>query len=129
MIVDLRRFPARFFRTKAGNSPVIDWLRTLPKEDRAAIGFDLQRLEFRWPIGMPHCRPMGRGLHEMRSNLPSGRTGRLFFFAAGSQLIIVGGFVKKSRTTPRAEIDLARARNREWELADGLGDQGEADGE
>lgn len=128
-MVDLRRFPARFFRTKAGHSPVIDWLRALPKEDRAAIGFDLQRLEFRWPIGMPHSRPMGRGLHEMRSRLPSGRTGRLFFFVSGSQLIIVGGFIKKSRTTPRAEIDLARARKREWELADGLENQGEADGE
>ena len=65
----------------------------------------------------------------MRARLPSGRTGRLVFFAAGGQLIIVGGFIKKSRATPRAEIDLARARKREWELADGLGNQGEADGE
>lgn len=127
-MVDLRRFPARFYRTKAGNSPVIDWLRSLPKEERVAIGFDLQRLEYRWPIGMPHCRPMGRGLHEMRSALPGGRTARLLFFSAGSQLIIVGGFIKKTRATPRAEIDLARARKQEWELVDGRGNQEEADG-
>ncbi len=129
MMVDLRRFPAYFFRTTAGNSPVLDWLRTLPKGDRNAIGMDLQRVEYRWPIGMPCSRPLGKGLHEVRSNLPSGRTARLLFFATRSRLVIVGGFIKKSRTTPRAEIERARARKQAWELADGGSDQEEADGE
>lgn len=128
-MVDLPRFPAYFFRTAAGNSPVLDWLRTLPKEDRVSIGLDLQRVEYRWPIGMPFSRPMGKGLHEIRSNLPSGRTARLLFFAARGRLVIVGGFIKKSRTTPRAEIELAQARKQAWELADGRSNQEEADGE
>ena len=128
-MVDLPRFPAYFFRTAAGNSPVLDWLRALPKGDRNAIGLDLQRVEFRWPIGLPYSRPMGKGLHEVRSNLPSGRSARLLFFVTRSQLVIVGGFIKKSRTTPRAEIELARARKQAWELADGCIEQKEADGE
>lgn len=128
-MVELPRFPAYFFRTAAGNSPVLDWLRSLPKDDRSAIGLDLQRIEYRWPIGLPNARPMGKGLHEVRTNLPSGRSARLLFFVARSRLIIVGGFIKKSRTTPRAEIELARARKQTWELADGLIEQEEADGE
>ena len=83
------------------------------------IGNDLQRLEYRWPVGMPLSRPLGEGLHELRSNLPGGRTARILFFAAGGQLVLVGGFIKKTRETPRAELELARARKRAWERAHG----------
>lgn len=91
----------------------------LPRADRIVIGFDLQRLEYRWPIGMPHARPLGDGLHEMRSNLSGGRIARLVFFAAGSRLIIVHGFIKKTRATPRAALALARSRKQAWEQSDG----------
>lgn len=30
-----------FFRTDAGGEPVREWLRSLPKEDRQAIGEDI----------------------------------------------------------------------------------------
>ena len=70
---------------------MLDWLRALAKEER---------VEYRWPIGMPWSRPLGGGLHEVRSNLSSGRTARLIFVATRSRLIIVGGFIKKSRRTP-----------------------------
>ena len=118
-MVELRRFPAFFFRTGAGREPVREWLRTLPKEDRGVIGNDLQRLEYRWPVGMPLSRPLGEGLQELRSNLPGGRTARLMFFAAAGQLVLVGGFTKKTRETPKVELELARARKRAWERAHG----------
>jgi len=116
-MVDLRRFPAYFYRSASGESPVLDWLRALPRDERATIGIDLQRLEYRWPIGLPHSRPLGRGLHELRSPLPGGRTARLLFFVAHRRLIIVVGFIKKTRRTPQGEIELARARMRTWENA------------
>lgn len=97
--------------------PVLEWLRSLPKEDRAVIGLDLQRLEYRWPVGMPLARALGAGIHELRSNLLGGRTARLLFFVADTQLIIVNGFIKKTRKTPSDELDLARARKRAWEDA------------
>jgi antitoxin HicB len=37
--------------------------------DRRAIGTDLLRAQWRWPVGMPLCRPMGRGLWEVRTDL------------------------------------------------------------
>jgi hypothetical protein len=43
--------PVRFYRTEAGGSPVLDWLRGLDKDDRHAIGLDLMRVQFGWPIG------------------------------------------------------------------------------
>jgi hypothetical protein len=42
--------PVRFYRTEAGESPVLDWLRGLDKGDRRAIGLDLMRVQFGWPI-------------------------------------------------------------------------------
>ena len=42
-----------FHETLAGNQPVLDWLKDLPREDRHAIGQDLMRLQWRWPVGMP----------------------------------------------------------------------------
>ena len=59
---------------------MIDWLRSLPAEDRRVIGTDLATVQFGWPIGMPLCRPLGQGLWEMRSTLPSRRIARLLFF-------------------------------------------------
>jgi hypothetical protein len=42
--------PVRFYRTEAGGAPVLDWLRGLDKDDRRAIGLDLMRVQFGWPI-------------------------------------------------------------------------------
>ena len=65
----LPEIPVRFFRTASGREPVLDWLRTLDKEDRRIIGMDLMRVQFGWPIGMPLVRSLKDGLWEVRSNL------------------------------------------------------------
>ena len=76
-----KRVPAIFFRTEAGREPVRDWLKTLPlPEDRKRIGEDIKTVEFGWPIGMPACRALGRGLYEVRSNLAGNRIARVLFY-------------------------------------------------
>ena len=65
--------PVRFYRTEAGGSPVLDWLRGLDKDDRRAIGLDLMRVQFGWPIGRPLVGSLKDGLWEVRSSLPSQR--------------------------------------------------------
>ena len=54
--------PVRFYRTEAGGSPVLDWLRGLDKGDRHAIGLDLMRVQFGWPIGRPLVGSLKDGL-------------------------------------------------------------------
>jgi hypothetical protein len=51
------KIPVVFYRTPTGNEPVRDWLKALSRDDRRAIGQDLQRLQYRWPVGMPLARP------------------------------------------------------------------------
>jgi hypothetical protein len=45
--------PVRFYRSETGKEPVREWLRGLDDGDRKAIGLDLMRVQFGWPIGMP----------------------------------------------------------------------------
>jgi phage-related protein len=106
-----------FYRSVAGNEPVRDWLVKLPETSRRAVGLDLQRVQFRWPVGMPLVRPMGKGLFEVRTNLPDGTISRVLFCFHSGELYALHGFIKKSQKTPDAELELARKRQKEIENA------------
>ncbi len=109
-----RKIPLVFFRTLAGREPVRDWLKGLDEAECKAIGTDLLRAQWRWPVGMPLCRPMGDGLWEIRTDLPTKRTARVLLCLYREQLVALHGFIKKTPTTP--ESDLATARKRQKEL-------------
>ena len=104
-----------FYRTAAGVEVVRDWLRQLDEADRNIIGQDLMRVQFRWPVGMPLCRPLGAGLWEVRSDLPDGRIARVLFCFAGGRILALHGFIKKTQKTPQGDLELARKRKREFE--------------
>ena len=108
-----KKIQAVFYASPNGNEPVRDWLKGLPEEDRRVIGYDVATVEYGWPIGMPVCRPMGEGLFEVRSALPSGRVARVLFCTAAARLVLLHGFIKKAQTTPKADLDLARTRKKE----------------
>jgi phage-related protein len=104
-----------FFRNDAGHEPVRAWLKGLDETERRAIGKDLLRAQWRWPIGMPLCRPMGEGLWEIRTDLRSNRTARVFICFYDRRLVALHGFIKKSRATPSDDLILARRRQRDLE--------------
>lgn len=110
-----KKLPARFYRNVNGTEPVRDWLRAREKEDRLVIGSDIATVEYGWPVGMPTCKPLGGGLWEVRSNLPRNRTSRVLFCVSEGYMVLLHAFIKKSRTTPQADLDLARTRQREVE--------------
>jgi len=85
----------------------------LDQADRNTVGQDLMRVQFRWPVGMPPCRPLGDGLWELRSDLAGNRIARMFFCFTEGRLVALHGFIKKTQKTPDAELKLARKRMRE----------------
>ena len=109
------KIPLVFFRTANGSEPVREWLKDLAPEDRKIVGQDLQRLQYRWPVGMPLARALGKGLWEVRSNLTGGRIARVIFCFHGSELVALSAFIKKSQKTPQGELDLALDRKKELE--------------
>ena len=110
-----RRMPVVFYRTRGGGEIVRDWLRALGENERNAIGLDLMRVQFRWPVGMPLCRAMGDGLWEVRTSLPSNRIARVLFCVLKERIVVLHGFIKKTQKTPDEELALARKRKKEFE--------------
>lgn len=119
-------FSVFFFKTTSGNEPVLEWIRSLSATERAVIGADLRTVQMGFPLGMPLCKPVGFGLYEVRSSLPTRREARLFFFLDGQTLIIVAGFIKKSRKAPKLELDTARDRKLEYERNKTIAEKSEA---
>src|SRR4029079_13545113 len=112
----LRKIPGVFFSTRGGREVVRDWLRGLGERDRHAIGQDLMRVQYRWPVGMPLGRPMGEGLWEVRSDLPGNRIARILFCIEAGKVVVLHGFIKKTRKTPDEDLALAQRRKREFDL-------------
>ena len=113
-MISPKRLSVVFYRTPSGSEPVRDWLKTLSQEDRKKIGEDIKTCEFGWPVGMPICRSLGKGLWEVRTSL-KGRIARVMFLAAEDRMVLLHGFVKKSQATPQTDLNLARARQTDWE--------------
>lgn len=104
-----RPLAVRFFATETGNEPEREWLKSLPLEDRKTIGSDILAVQWAWPIGKPLVDSMGAGLWEIRSSLGN-RIARTFFLIENQEIILLHGILKKSRTSPKQDIDLARKR-------------------
>lgn len=99
-----------FFRTEAGNEPVREWLQTLDKADKRRIGADIEKIRFRWPLGISLVRKLETDLWEIRSTLQGKRIARILFTVADGDMVLLHGFIKKSQKTPRKDLRLARKR-------------------
>jgi phage-related protein len=102
-----------FFETEAGNEPVRQWLQDLPKEDRKTIGTDILTVQYAWPVGKPLVDNLGDGIWEVRSGLKN-RIARTLFILAAGEIVLLHGFIKKDRKTPKTELDLAKKRKKQY---------------
>jgi phage-related protein len=104
-----RRLEVVFYREAFGSEPVREWLRGLDRTSKKILGEDIKTVQFGWPLGMPLVRGLGGGLWEVRCNLAN-TTARILFVVAQGRMILLHGFIKKTRATPPAELALARKR-------------------
>jgi phage-related protein len=105
------RLNGRSHQKAAG--PVLCESTGLTDADRRVIGKDIQKVEFGWPIGRPHCAPLSYGLWEVRSHLEQNRIARVIFCIDGGQMILLHGFIKKTQKLAQSDVDLALRRKRE----------------
>ncbi|HJD56268.1 MAG TPA: type II toxin-antitoxin system RelE/ParE family toxin [Rickettsia endosymbiont of Pyrocoelia pectoralis] len=106
----------KFYQSITKKEPVRDWLLELEPKDCKIIGTDIKTIEYSWPIGMPICKSLGKGMYEVRSNLTDGKIGRIFFCVLDNKMILLHGFIKKSQKTLDKELELAFKRKKEVEL-------------
>src|ERR1035438_8452306 len=108
-----RPLKAVFYQTSAGNEPVRQWLKTLPSEERKTIGADILSVQYAWPVGKPLVDNLGDGIWEIRSRLHD-RIARTLFAVVDEEIVLLHGFIKKQRKTPRNELDLAKKRKKQY---------------
>ena len=112
-MASMKKLPAFFYQNSNGREPVREWLLELDAESRRTVGRDVATADFGWPVGMPLSRSLGGGLHELRSSITGKRIARVIYMVHEERLVLLHAFVKKTRRTPKADLDLARARGRE----------------
>ena len=106
-----RLLECRFFKTAEGTEPVREWLKTLRADDMKEIGADIERIQWRWPVSKPLVGTLGGGLFEVRTKIETLQY-RVLFCIIDSSMVLLHGFVKKSRTAPD-EIAVGRKRLKE----------------
>ena len=105
------RLRVLFYRSSTGREPVREWLQGLDDVSKKILGEDIKTVQFGWPLGMPLVRSLGKGLWEVRSRLPLGAA-RVIFLAEENLMVLLHGYIKKTRRTPRKDLEIARKRGR-----------------
>lgn len=107
-----RIFQAYFYKTRAGNEPVRDFLNDQTKEDKTILGKDIDKVQIGGPaIGKPTVDGLGGGLYEIRSTIFNGtKEVRILFTIESNYLVLLHAFTKTTKKTPKHEIETARNR-------------------
>lgn len=95
-----------------------DAIRAFPREIRDRLGKALYLLQAGEQPGMPLSRPMpsvAPGVSELRLHSADGQFRTFYFTASRQGILVIHAFVKKTRQTPPAEIELGRRRLREMQ--------------
>lgn len=116
MTIGDMRLDVVFFRTESGVEPVRRWLKSLTAPRKKAIGEDIKTVQFGWPLGMPLVEKIEPCIWEVRSKVPDG-IARVLFTVDGQTMVLLHGFIKKTRKIPLAELATARARLRQYQEA------------
>lgn len=108
-------FEIVFYRKEDGSCPIRDFFDSLDYKMRAKCLRLLQLLENNGnDLREPYSKSMGDGLYELRIKQGSDIVRMLYFFVVGQKIVITNGFVKKTKKTPRQEIELARRCRSEY---------------
>jgi len=98
-----------FYQTALGAEPVREWLHSLPKEEKRIIGEDIKTVQIGYPIGMPLVEKLESDIYELRSRLPK-KIARILFTVDDGLMVLLHGFIKKTKKIPPDDLRLARKR-------------------
>lgn len=102
-------FKVEFYQTVDGKKPVKDFLDSLhPKLRAKMVGLIDILQESGNRLREPYTKSLGNGIFELRAKQGNDLARSLFFFYHEGRIIITNGFVKKTKKTPKSEIDTAK---------------------
>jgi len=100
-----------FYVDARGRCPVAAFLEQLPVRSCDHVVHHISLLQERGPtLGMPYVRHLQGKLWELRVRTRGAAYRLFYFFCAGRRIVFLHAFVKKTKKTPRREIDMAMRR-------------------
>ena len=103
------RLGCAFYRADVGHEPVRECLRELGKEVSKDSGSDILTGAVELACGQAPGRRSGRWAVRSSQHAPA-KEYRVFFCIMSSTIVLLHGIAKKTRVTPRADLELARKR-------------------
>lgn len=91
-------------------------IKEFPEEVRGELADALARLNEGHTLAMPLSRPMpsiGKGVHELRFRDRAGVYRVIYVLVGGGTIYLIHAFMKKTQSTPKQNIDLAKKRLKE----------------
>lgn len=112
-VMNTKKWEIETYVTSTGQEVVEDFILKLQPSAKAKLTRLLDMLsQFGAELSMPHAKPMGKGLYELR--VRGKQEVRIFYvFVKGSTIFLLHAFQKKTQETPKRELDIALGRQRE----------------
>ena len=103
-----------FAENQNGKKPVDDWIQSLSMKDQLLVLSEIQQVLIGF-IRMKLKRNIRsitseKGLWEIRCNFTNNHKTRVLICVYSNKLVLLHGFIKKSRKTPPKEIAVAKSR-------------------
>jgi phage-related protein len=104
------KFTVEFYEKENGDIPVEEFLDGLNIRMKTKLVGLIKILQEKGNLlREPYSKPLGDGIFELRCKVGNDISRVLYFFYYNGKIIMTNGFVKKTRKTPRAVIDRAKA--------------------
>lgn len=103
-----------FYKTESNESPIEDWLDSIPERARTKIVRNMSLLEdLGLTIREPYVKALRDKLYEVRAKDPNGIYRVIYFAYTGKRFVMLHGFTKKTQKTATKDLALAKKRMEE----------------
>ena len=103
------------YEKENGEVPVEEFLNSIDLKMRPKIQGLMGLLQEKGNLlREPYSKHLEDGIFELRCKFGSDNTRILYFFYYEGKIVMTNGFVKKTRKTPKEEIQLAKNRRKDF---------------
>lgn len=115
----MSKWTVEFYQFPNGNSPVLDWFNEQEAKVQAKLARIFELLEEQGTtVGKPYVAPLEDKLYEIRVEQDTNIYRTIYFAYTGRRFILLHGFQKKTRKTPKKELTIAKQRMKAFLLAE-----------
>jgi phage-related protein len=104
-----------YFATDSGRSPVEEFIEASHQwtQQKFFNAVDLLK-KFDKKLPEPHAKKLTDDIYELRFIGGEGKVRVLYFFYHDDKVILTNAFIKKTKRTPKKEIELAESRRKRY---------------